>query len=241
MTTNRLTGSTAPVRKYDLLTALAVLGLSGAPARRTTTLRLIAMITARYNWQADEISIGCRDLARLWSVDERTAKRELKRLREAGLIDVKRPAARGRVAVYRLDHTGIERVTAEGWHKVGTDYVERMEASRGGAAPEAAPAPKVVPLFPAEGEAPAEEGQDPFWAGICRRLRQEDPGLFRSWFAGLRFEAMEAGELRLGAPSAFVAGYVDIHLRDRLERVASDAAEEAVRLRIGVNSAGRDS
>ncbi|WP_170317791.1 DnaA N-terminal domain-containing protein [Paroceanicella profunda] len=238
MTTNRLTGSSAPVRKYDLLTALAVVGLSGAPARRTTTLRLIAMITARYNWQAEEISVGCRDLARLWSVDERTAKRELKRLREAGLLQVKRPAARGRVAVYRLDHAGIDRLTAEGWYKVGTDYVERMEAARGGT-PEATE-PKVVPLFPAETDTGLEAGQDPVWSGICRRLRQEDPGLFRSWFAGLRFEALEAGELRLGAPSAFVAGYVDIHLRDRLERVAADAAEEPVRLRIGVTPAARE-
>jgi len=49
-------------------------------------LRLISVVTARYNWRNDELSIGQRDMARLWAVNERTVKREMKRLTEANIL-----------------------------------------------------------------------------------------------------------------------------------------------------------
>ena len=56
----RLTGKGAGAEKYDLLTALSVAGLSGSPTEQTSMLRLIAVLTARYNWAADELSMGHR-------------------------------------------------------------------------------------------------------------------------------------------------------------------------------------
>ena len=43
-------------------------------------LRLIALITARYNWQRDELSVGQSEMARIWGVHDRTVKREVRRL-----------------------------------------------------------------------------------------------------------------------------------------------------------------
>ena len=45
----------------------------------------MALITTRYNWQRDELTMGQGEIARLWSVDDRTVKREMARLAGAGL------------------------------------------------------------------------------------------------------------------------------------------------------------
>ena len=92
----RLTGPEAGVIKYDLLTALSVAGLNGSPTLQTSLMRLIAAVTSRYNWRADELSVGQRDLARMWSVNERTVKREIKRLTDAQLLICTRGGVRGR-------------------------------------------------------------------------------------------------------------------------------------------------
>ena len=86
MDAKRFTGPQAGSQKYDLLTALAVAGLCGSPGFQTSMLRLIALVTARYNWARDELTVGQREMARMWSVDERTVKRELKRLTTAGVL-----------------------------------------------------------------------------------------------------------------------------------------------------------
>jgi hypothetical protein len=39
----------------------------------------MALITMRYNWQRDELTTGQGEIAPLWSVDERTVKREMAR------------------------------------------------------------------------------------------------------------------------------------------------------------------
>jgi len=80
----KLTGPQAGSLKYDLLTALSVVGLHGSPTLQCSMLRLSAMVTARYNWRLDEISIGQAELARIWGVNERTVKREMKRLTGQG-------------------------------------------------------------------------------------------------------------------------------------------------------------
>ena len=65
-------GPKAGSLKYDLLTALSVAGLHGSPTEQTSLMRLNALITARYNWRLEEVSVGQVELARLWSVNERT-------------------------------------------------------------------------------------------------------------------------------------------------------------------------
>ena len=94
----------APIRgphagggKYDILTALAAAGLAGTPADRCTALRLIAMITARYDWTSDSVAVGQAEVARLWAASLRTVKREMKRLTASGLLVSLAPGVRGRV------------------------------------------------------------------------------------------------------------------------------------------------
>ena len=126
MKTNRFTGPRAGALKYDLLTALAVAGLSGSPGFQTSMLRLVALVTARYNWARDELTVGQREMARMWSVDERTVKREIKRLTSADILLQLRPGVRGRVAAYRLNIAEIHRLSAPVWERVGPDFSERM-------------------------------------------------------------------------------------------------------------------
>ena len=111
----KLTGPQAGSLKYDLLTALGVAGLHGSPTVQTSLMRLSAMVTARYNWRLDEISIGQAELARLWAVNERTVKREMKRLTQDGWIICLRPGVRGRVGAYRLNYSRIYENTQPYW------------------------------------------------------------------------------------------------------------------------------
>jgi hypothetical protein len=69
--TRRLTGTGAGARKYDLLTAPALSGLRDEPLGPMTAPRLIALVTARYNWASDTVCIGHDELARLWGVSRR--------------------------------------------------------------------------------------------------------------------------------------------------------------------------
>lgn len=145
MLTTRPVGRRAAARKYDILTALGAHALATGRSEQILALRLITLITARYNWGRDELTVGQREIARLWSVDERTVKREMAKLRGRGWLELLRAGARGRVAEYRL---GIERLmqdTRPGWERVGPDFAHRLEET---------PADdKVVPL-PLRGEVP---------------------------------------------------------------------------------------
>lgn len=234
MQTHRVTGPGAGAEKYDLLTAMAVNGLSAGGVRQASMMRLIALVTARYNWSLDEVSIGQRDMATLWSVDERTAKRETRRLIEAGLLAVKRPGVRGRVASYRLCTEEIYRQTEAGWSSVGPDYRARMDARLRPADPPPEPAPKVVRVDFAQKEraVPAVDPHSP-WATALRWLEAEEPQVFRAWFQHLQAGAPEAdGTLSITAPSRFVADYVRTHLQNRL--IAAVHAAYGLKLRCTV-------
>ena len=126
MDSKRLTGPQAGVVKYDLLTTLATAGLCGTPGEQTSMLRLIALVTARYNWRADEVTVGQREMARLWSCNERTVKREIKRLTGAGVLRCLRPGVRGRVAAYRLERGALAEMADKVGMLVGQDFLERM-------------------------------------------------------------------------------------------------------------------
>lgn len=76
----RPAGPEGASRKYGLLTALAVQALAGDKPR--LVLRLMALVTARYNWQRDELAVGQAEIARLWAVDDRTVKRDMARLQQ---------------------------------------------------------------------------------------------------------------------------------------------------------------
>src|SRR5690554_6309962 len=108
-------GRSAAVRKYDLLTAMGVYALSQDKAVQRRILRLMTLVTARYNWQRDELAVGQREMARMWFVDERTVKREMAQLKAMGWLVVRRQGARGRVTEYSLDISQIEAVTRPVW------------------------------------------------------------------------------------------------------------------------------
>ena len=103
----RPVGRQAASRKYDLLTALGVHACHGDKHRQRLVLRLMTLIVARYNWQSDEITVGQREIAALWGVDERTVKRDIARLRALGWLVQHRAAVRGRVASHGLDLAAI--------------------------------------------------------------------------------------------------------------------------------------
>lgn len=123
----KMTGPKAGSLKYDLLTALSITGLAGSQTYQASMTRLIALVTARYNWRLDEVSVGQRDIAKIWSVNERTVKREMKRLTESGTLIQLRAGVRGRVGSYRLCYAEIWKQSEFLWKNVGPDYVERMK------------------------------------------------------------------------------------------------------------------
>lgn len=211
----RMTGPDASVMKYDLLTALSVAGLNGTPSLQTSLMRLIAAVTARYNWRTDELTVGQRDLARMWSVNERTVKREIKRLQEADILMCKRAGVRGRVAAYQLNYARIAEMSEPCWELVGPDFEARMRG-RYHVEEEA----KVVRLrdYATAPDVPSEAPVA--WRTAMRRLAHENGDQFKAWFAPLVYMGFERGVLRLRAPSKFAQRYIETHLIRALVRAA---------------------
>lgn len=217
----RAVGREAAAKKYDLLSAMMAHGLAGDKHRQRLVLRLMALITTRYNWQRDELTIGQREIARLWCVDERTVKREMAKLRALGWIEIKQQGARGRVSVLGLNLERILLDTKAEWDNIGPDFVTRLT----GAAPE--PASNVVPLHRAEPV--AAEG---VWGEAQARLAAEDRALFDAWFAGLAEAGVRDGCLTLFAPTRFHASYVETHLLERLRIAVQRSDGSIVKLRV---------
>ncbi|MFN3615195.1 MAG: hypothetical protein ACK4WC_11650, partial [Rubrimonas sp.] len=111
-TATRSTPAGRGAGKYDVLSALALAGLGGRGLPPQRALRLIALITTRYNWAADSLSVGHDELTRLWGVSRRTVIREIDALREAGVLTVLRPGRKGRVTAYRLNPAAVRAVAA---------------------------------------------------------------------------------------------------------------------------------
>lgn len=209
METLRLTGADAGVIKYDLLTALSVAGLNGGPTLQTSLMRLIAAVTARYNWRLDELSVGQRDLARMWSVNERTVKREIKRLTDARILICKRGGVRGRVAAYRLNYAQIAALSEPCWPLVGPDFDARMKGRY-----DAASDVKIVQLrdYVKAVNDPLDEAPRGTWHRVLARLTRDNPDQVKAWYGQLEFKGFEQGTLRLCAPSKFAQRYIETHL-----------------------------
>ncbi|MCZ0964165.1 DnaA N-terminal domain-containing protein [Paracoccus benzoatiresistens] len=219
----RAVGREAAAKKYDILSAMMAHALAGDGQDQRLVLRLMALITTRYNWQSDELVIGQRQIARLWCVDERTVKRDMARLRGLGWITVKRQGARGRVSVLGL---GLERImldTRAAWPNIGPDYVARLS---GESEPEASDT-TVVPFR--RPEIAAEGG---IWGAARAHLATEDRALFDAWFAGLADGEIKDGCLTLIAPSRFHAAYLRTHLMDRLRTAVRRADVRITQVRI---------
>lgn len=224
MMLKKAVGRNGAERKYDLLTILGAYALSQGKALQRQTLRLICLITARYNWQQDELSVGQTEIARLWSVDTRTVKREMAALRTRGWLIEKRAAARGRVTLYGLGTARILEDTRASWENVGPDLVARLVP-----APQPAPDPGNVIPFPQAALPPVET----LWGQIALVLSAEHPAAWRAWFAALQPCEAAPGALVLQAPSGFHASYVKTHLWGVLEGVARRLAPQLVSVEIG--------
>ena len=197
----RPVGREAASRKYDLLSALAAFALSQDRTRQRRSLRLMALITTRYNWQRDELTLGMTEIAKLWSVDPRTVKREMSALRASAWLVLKRQGARGRVSVYGLGIDAILADTRPAWDRIGPDFIDRMS-------PTPAPDTNVVPLRAVA--APVSDGST--WAAAQGRLHEAAQAQYGAWLAALTEIACREGVLSLMAPSRFHASYVQTHL-----------------------------
>lgn len=199
MTLAKAVGAGASARKYDILTAMMAFALGEGKATQCLVLRAMSLITARYNWRRDELTVGQREIARMWSVDERTVKREMSKLRTMGWFVLRRPGARGRVSVYGLDHDRILYDTRPAWSKVGEDFVYRLTGL------DATPTSnKVVPIRPAK--VPVADGC--IWNAVLGRLHTQDEILYANWFAQLSFDRIEEGTAHLLAANRFHARFV---------------------------------
>jgi hypothetical protein len=189
---NPVGGRNASALKYDILTAIAVRALTDTAGARTTALRLIALITARYDWRRDEVSIGRNELAQLWKTSEATAKRELGKFKSQGLLEIKRPGVRGRVAAYRLCHSNLSEKTRPNWDQIGGHFTERMAdfLNMDGSAPK-------TPNSTVEAEAQV-------WRHMVSTLSVElSPAVLEKWILPLIFVSADHGTVVLRAPSAF--------------------------------------
>lgn len=214
-------GRESAAKKYDILSAMMAHALAGDQHRQRLVLRVMALITTRYNWQRNELAMGQREIARLWCVDERTVKRDMARLKGQGWLVVKRQGARGRVSVLGLDLERIMLDTRAAWPNIGDDYVARV-----GGEPVPAADRTVVPfrrdVVPAAG----------IWGQACATLTAEDPALFQAWFAPLSELGVEGGCMTLLAPSRFHATYLRTHLLARLRMAVSRADATITSVRI---------
>lgn len=217
-------GRKASVIKYDILTALSTYALARSKHDQRLVLRFISLLTARYNWAYNELAVGQREIARMWSVDERTVKREMAKLRVLGWLVVKRQGARGHVTQYRLDRERMLEDTRGDWAKVGPDFDLRMQAK---------PEPtNVVSLSSRKTVTAPDISSGTEWALAQALLHSEDAALFGSWIAALCRESRAGGRLTLRAPSLFHATYVQSHLSARLKAavrsVDSDVSEVVI-------------
>jgi hypothetical protein len=209
MLSKKPAGPQAASVKYDLLTAIGTFALSQGKGRQALCLRFMTLLTARYNWARNELSVGQREIARMWAVDERTVKREMAKLRTLGWLVVKRQGVRGRVTLYGIDLDRITQETQPVWEAVGPDFKSRMEG------PSETNHAKIIPLEAATAIAPPSDEDQTEWGRARRILFAQDAALFSNWIAGLQRRDCNDGRLTLVAPSKFHAHYVATHLMAR--------------------------
>lgn len=218
-------GREAATKKYDILSALSAFALSQDKHAQRRVLRLMSLITTRYNWQRNELTMGQEDIARLWSVDLRTVKREMAKLRALGWLVETRAAARGRVACHALDLALIMADTQTIWPNIGPDFIERQRPT--------APIPAASNVVPFHAAAPVSPDGS-LWAAAQQAFQDQDNAAYSAWISRLTEVDRDAGTLCLLAPSRFHKTYVETHLLERLMRILRrlDPSLSAVRIEV---------
>lgn len=205
MNPRKMVGPKAPALKYDLLTAINLVGLHGSGADQVSMQRLSTLITARYNWRRDELSVGQRDMARMFSVTERTIKREVKRWTDSRVLVSTRQGVRGRVGAYRLNILELYRLSEPYWTAVGPDYAQRMTEFWSSET-------STVVQLPTRAHDQVVGEPTSSWGAICARIRQTSPDKAANWLRQLVFIEDDGLTYKVGAKSAFVARYIETHL-----------------------------
>ena len=224
-------GRNAASRKYDILTALGALALSQDKTAQRLTLRLMTLITARYNWRNDELIVGRVEMARLWCVDERTVKREMAKLKAMGWIEVKRAGARGRITTYRLMLDRILKDTRVAWANVGPDFEARLTLET--EAPQPATGQGAIVAFPgSKSVAPPDVSSGDPWALAAGMLHGDDPQSYGAWIAPLMHHDTRGEVMMLMAPSRFHASYVQTHLLRKIERAVRSLDVDVTRVAV---------
>ncbi|WP_417811862.1 DnaA N-terminal domain-containing protein [Thalassospira alkalitolerans] len=216
-------GQNASARKYDILTVLATYALSQDKHLQRRVLRLMSLITARYNWQRDELCVGQAEIAKMWSVDQRTVKREMAKFRALGWLVEKRAGVRGRVAVYGLDVAVIMADTKATWENVGPDLVERLT-------PSAAPQDSGNVVAFKKGLTPAF-GSD-VWGKAQAELYRISPHIVDNWLKDAKVIEEGQGALTLMVPSKFFKDYIEKNLIQRIEGVVRRIDPTIGRIRV---------
>ncbi|MBU2994079.1 hypothetical protein KO486_12755 [Octadecabacter sp. B2R22] len=213
--------------KYDVLTALLALAAQNNGTQGRLALRLSLVITARFNWKSGFFSVGVKELARMWGVTERTAKREIGLMRSINWISVQKAATRGRVTQHRIQFADILRDTIGHWDAVGPDFAARMA---GAPEPSDEIQSNVVPLHTGTDTVPAQDGT--IWPAIASEMKAQDPAVYAAWLSALAYVDRDGDHLVLAAPSSFSASYIETHLHTRLlsAAIAQDRSIKGIRL-----------
>lgn len=199
-------GPKASSIKYDIISAMLAHGLSQNKQTQRRVMRLLLLVTARYNWRNNDLTIGHKEIAKLWSVDPRTVKREMALFKDLGWIKVKRQGARGRVGSYQICVDALMTLSQPTWSCVGPDFETRAMALLG----DVIPKPKVVQVdFGADRKNKTlPTGK---WRDVCDALEARHPEIYINWFSRLSFVASDGDHCILRAPSRFVARYIETH------------------------------
>ncbi len=212
----QVAGPKAGVVKYDIITALTVAGLNGEPGFQLSMSRLISLITARYNWRSNSITMGQKEMSQLWGIGDRTVKREIKRWLETGLLICLKPGVKGRVATYRLNMSRVCEISQPIWDRVGSDFAERMSDLQPDRSSVIRLETRRAPV--SETSTPKKEG----WPAVSAVLSSRFPSQYDAWIAPLVAVA-EQERLVLEARSAFAAEYIRTHFgRDICEAVQAE-------------------
>lgn len=229
-TAMRLTGVGASAKKYDVLSALALAGLQDAALSSQRALRFIALITIRYNWANDVLSVGHAELGRLWRVSKRTVIREMDVLRNLGLLVVLRPGRRGAVTTYRIDIIAIRRLAAVSLQDDATGIDVRLAETREDDDTERPAASPSVTL----GDTVHPRTPDlALWEAILERLPATISSVQKKrWLVPVRAEQRN-NTLHVEADSPFHAAYIAHNYSDALHVAARPLGMTRVTIVVG--------
>lgn len=210
-----ISGPNAAVAKYDVISALTCVALTGERSQQTIIMRLINLITCRYNWRKNELSIGSKEVGELTFTSQRTAKRTLKALTDLRFLIVRLQGRKGRVTKYGLGITAIFEAAALHAKPKCHQFSERITADSLG------PSASVPPTdFKVEAQACRK------WNAICVDIADKSQSLYVSWFADM-VGSVKDGQLTVACKSNFIQNYARTKL---LANVYASAEAAGVKL-----------